>query len=72
MKRKRREDVVHIYNGILPGYKKEQIRVICRDMGGPRVCHNKVSQKEKKKYCILAPVCGIKRKSVSTNLFTKQ
>ena len=28
-----KEDVVHIYNGILLSHKKEQNWVICRDMG---------------------------------------
>ena len=33
------EDVVHLYNGILLSHKKEQNRVICRDVDGPRDCH---------------------------------
>ena len=32
--------------------------VICRDVDGPRECHE-VSQKEKNKYCILTHICGI-------------
>ena len=31
-----KEDVVHIYNGILLNHKKEQIWVIFRDVDGPR------------------------------------
>ena len=31
-----KEDVVHIYNGILLSHKKERNWVICRDVGGPR------------------------------------
>ena len=34
-----KEDVVHVYNGILPNLKMEQNWVIYRDMDGPRVCH---------------------------------
>ena len=34
-----KEDVVHIYNGILLSHKKEQNWVICRDMDGPRVSY---------------------------------
>ena len=34
-----KEDVVHIYNGMLLSYKKEQYWVIFRDEDGPRVCH---------------------------------
>ena len=34
-----KEDVVHIYYGILLGHKKEQKGAICREMDGPRDCH---------------------------------
>ena len=34
-----KEDVVHIYNGILLSHKKEQNWVICRDVDGPTDCH---------------------------------
>ena len=34
-----KEDVVHIYNGMLLSYKKELYWVISRDEDGPRVCH---------------------------------
>ena len=55
-----KEDVVHIYNGILLSHKKERNWVICRGMDGPRVViWSEVSQKEKKKYCILTHICGI-------------
>ena len=46
-----KEDVVHIYNGILLSNKKEQSNAICSNMDGPRfVILNEVSQKEKDKY----------------------
>ena len=41
-----KEDVVHIYNGILRSHKKEQDWVICRDADGPRVCHTEWSKPE--------------------------
>ena len=34
-----KEDMIHIYNGILLSHKKEGNCVICRDVGGPRDCH---------------------------------
>ena len=34
-----KEDVVHIYNGILLSHKKELNWVICRDVDGSRDCH---------------------------------
>ena len=34
-----KEDVVHVYNGILLSQKKKKNWVICTDVNGPRVCH---------------------------------
>ena len=34
-----KENVVHIYNGILLSHKKEQNNAICSNMDGPRDCH---------------------------------
>ena len=34
-----KEDVVHIYNGILLSHKKEQDNAICSNMDGRRDCH---------------------------------
>ena len=42
-----KEDVVHIYNGILLSHKKEQNWVICRDVDGPKDCHTEWSKPEK-------------------------
>ena len=36
-----KEDVVHIYNGILLSHKKEQNNAICSNMDGPRDDHTK-------------------------------
>ena len=41
-----KEDVVHIYKGILLSHKKEQNWVICRDVGGPRDSHTEWSKSE--------------------------
>ena len=56
-----KEDVVHIYNGILLSHKEECNWVICREtwMDLETVIQSEVSQKEKNKYCILAHICGI-------------
>ena len=34
-----KEDVVHMYNGILLSHKKERNNAICSDMDGPKDCH---------------------------------
>ena len=47
-----KEDVVHIYNGILVSHKKEWNWVICRDVDGmdrPRVYHTEWSKSEREK-----------------------
>ena len=45
-----KEDVVHIYNGILLSHKKEPNWVICRDVDGPRECHTACSKSERTKH----------------------
>ena len=42
-----KEDVVHIYNGILLSHKKEWINAICSNMGGPRDCHTEWSKSDR-------------------------
>ena len=44
-----KEDVVHIYYGILLGHEKEQKGAICREMDGPRDCHTGWSKSEREK-----------------------
>ena len=46
---KDKEDVVHMYNGILFSHKKEWNWVICSDMDGPRAYHTEWSQLEREK-----------------------
>ena len=48
-----KEDVIHIYNGILLSHKKEPNCAICSDVDGPTVKQSEVSQKEKNKYHML-------------------
>ena len=52
-----KEDVVHVYSGILLGHKKEQNNAICRNMHGSRDYHTKWSKSDKDKYTSLT--CGI-------------
>ena len=44
-----KEDVAHIYNGILLNHKKEQNWIICKDMDGPRDCYTEWSKSEREK-----------------------
>ena len=53
-----KEDVVHIYNGILLSHKKERNCAIAEMwMDLETVIQSEVSQKEKKKYRILTHIC---------------
>ena len=55
-----KEDVVHIYNGMLLSHIKERNWVIRRDvMDLETVIQSEVNQKEKNRYSILAHICGI-------------
>ena len=54
-----REDVVHIYYGILLSHKKERNLVIVEAwMDLETVIQGEVSEKEKNKYRILTHICG--------------
>ena len=54
-----KEDVIHIYNGILLSHKKEWNNVICSNMMDPEIIIlSEVSQKEKDK-CMKSLICGI-------------
>ena len=44
-----KEDVVHIYNGILLSHKKEQNNAICSNMDGPRDCHTEWSKSDRER-----------------------
>ena len=47
--RKDKEDVVHIYTGILFSHKREWNWVIWEDLDGPRDCHTEGSKSEREK-----------------------
>ena len=44
-----KEDVTHIYNGILLSHKKEWNYIICSDVDGPRDCHTEWTKSEREK-----------------------
>ena len=52
-----KEDVVHIYGGILLSHKKEWNTAICGNMDGPIDYHTEWSQK--KTYHMISLICGI-------------
>ena len=56
-----KEDVEHIYNGILLSHKKKnEIELfVVRWMDLESVIQSEVSQKEKNKYCMLTHIYGI-------------
>ena len=54
-----KDDVVHIYNGILLSHKKWNW-VICRDVDGPRECHAEWSKSEREKQIL----CGIQKNGI--------
>ena len=60
-----KEDVVHIYNGILLSHKKERNRAICRTwIDLETVIQSEVSQKEKNKYHIISLICRIQKNGI--------
>ena len=55
-----KEDVVHIYNGILVSHKKNEIMPIAATwMDLEIVILSEVNQKEKEKYYMILLTCGI-------------
>ena len=42
-----KEDVAHIYNGILLSHKNKRNLVICSEVDGPRACHTDWSKPER-------------------------
>ena len=55
-----KEDVVHMFSGILLSHNKEQNWVICRHvMDLETVIQKEVSQREINKYHITSFICGI-------------
>ena len=54
-----KEDVVHIYDGILLSHKKEQNNAICSNTDATRDYHTKGSESEKDKYHMLSLKWGL-------------
>ena len=55
-----KEDVVHIYNGILLSHKRKRIELfVVRWVDLESVIQSEVSQKEKNKYSMLTHIYGI-------------
>ena len=63
-----KEDVVHIYNGVLLSHKKERNSAICRDMDTPSDCHTEWSKSDRERQ-ISYVEC---KNMVQMNLFKKQ
>ena len=63
-----KEDVVHIYNGMLLSHKKEHIWVSSKEMDEARAYYTECSKSERQKHCILMYIHGY-RKIVLMNLF---
>ena len=54
-----KEDVVHIYNGIISAIKRNEVGSFVETwMDLETVIQSEVSQKEKNKYRILTHICG--------------
>ena len=66
---KDKEAVVHIYNGILLGYKKEWNNGICSNMDGPRHCHTECRKSDRDKWHMTSLKSSIQK---GTNEFIKQ
>ena len=54
-----KEDVVHLYNGILHSQKNEQNNAVCSNMDATRNYHTKWSKKDEANYHIVSLTCGI-------------
>ena len=55
-----KEEVAHIYNGILPAIRRNEIELfVVRWMDLETVIQSEVSQKEKNKYRMLTHIYGI-------------
>ena len=52
-----KEDMVHLYNGILSNHNKEQNSAICTNMDRPRDYHTKLSKSEKDMYHMISLSC---------------
>ena len=65
-----KENVAHIYNGILLSHKKKRNWVIFSEVDGPRVCHTEWSKSEREKQILCANtyIYNLEKKKVLKNL----
>ena len=55
-----KEEVVHIYNGILFSHKKKTNPTICNNMDGAGGYYaSEINQVEKDKYQMISLICGV-------------
>ena len=64
-----KDDVVHIYNGILFSHKRELNDDICSNMDGPGDYHTKWSDSDKDKYHMISLICRIYKKLYSELIY---
>ena len=69
-----KEDVVHIYNGILLSHEKEWTNAICSNMYGPGDYHTKWSKSDRERQIShdISYMQNLKNRMIQMNLFTKQ
>ena len=68
-----KEDLVHIYSGILLSHKKNKIMPFAATwMDLEIVILSEVSQTQKDRYHMISLTCEIFKKRVQVNLFTKE
>ena len=54
-----KEDVVHIYNGIILSHKRNEVTPFAATWMNLEIILSEVSQKEKNEYNVLLLICGI-------------
>ena len=69
-----KEDVVHIYNGIILSYKKEWSKSICNNMDGPRDYYIEWSKSDRERQISydINYMWNLIFKVIQKNLFIKQ
>ena len=66
-----KEDVVHIYSGILLSHNKEQNNAICSDMDGPRDFHTEWSKSDRERQISydIAYMCTILKNGINEPIY---
>ena len=67
-----KEDVIHIYNGILLSHEKERNNSICSNMDEAKDCHTKWSKSDRGRQIAYDSTYMQNLKYDTMNLFTKQ